>query len=190
MRWKGPPCPTVPRSERSAHESAEPATIARQNLGELRSTRCPSPRAAPSGGGSPVRWTRRELRSPGARSRELPVLMLADPEVSPGAAVTVSGGVRDFYRRRKTCARGRSELSQDSLRTPGSSTEAATLPPVRGALSTGYPPVHPLAGDGVVPPTVEAHETTVDVSPPKPSRRGPQRGCHPRLRTGQSIKLV
>jgi hypothetical protein len=56
MRWKGPPGPVVPtvRSLGPANP-AEPATIARHCLGELRSTRCPPPRKAPSGGGSPVR---------------------------------------------------------------------------------------------------------------------------------------
>jgi hypothetical protein len=38
-----------------ARESAEPATIARQCLDRLRSTRCPPSRKAPSGSGSPVR---------------------------------------------------------------------------------------------------------------------------------------
>jgi hypothetical protein len=45
------------RSDRSARESAEHATITRQSLGEPRSTRCPPPGKAPFQGGSPVRQT-------------------------------------------------------------------------------------------------------------------------------------
>jgi hypothetical protein len=70
------------RSDRSARESAEHATIigrASANPGRL-GARLPERRLSRAARqlGKPCR----ELWAPGTRSRELPVLVLADPEVS------------------------------------------------------------------------------------------------------------
>jgi hypothetical protein len=95
------------RSDCSVRGSAEPATITWRNLGELRLTRCPPTQGVASPGGSPIRWTL--LRTPA--SEMLALTNSRIPSVRwlggfPLNRVTISGGVRDFYLRRKARARG------------------------------------------------------------------------------------
>jgi hypothetical protein len=91
--------PRSRRADRSAGEAAEPATIV-----SARPRRAPvdSKLTCPEGafpGDSPDWWTCHDRPTPDAHFRELPAPWWSLTPRFPSELVTVSGGVRDFYRR-------------------------------------------------------------------------------------------
>jgi len=112
--------PSVREAVRSLSQPVQrntPTSI-RQVWATHRSTRCLPPRKAPFPGATRQVVDHSRTPQPLARLRELPALMLADPGVSPEGSplnpVTVSGGVRDLYRRHPHRARGWRSRFQDS----------------------------------------------------------------------------
>jgi hypothetical protein len=115
------------------------------SLGEHRSTRCPSPQKAPSRG----RLARvvDHLRTP--RRHRSPLSQASGP---PGCPLTLrfplESGHRLWWRAQISTAAERPAQGAGAgdFKLFCSSTGAVELPPCRGMLSTGCPPVHPQGG--------------------------------------------
>jgi hypothetical protein len=104
-----------------------------QNIGRLDAC-LPGRRLSPGA----TRQVVDHLRTPQplARLRELPAVNLADPWGFPPDPVTVSGGVRDFYRRQTRCARGWRKGFRNSLVVHRDGQVTPTSRPVIHRLST------------------------------------------------------